>query len=79
MPCIGTDDEDDSNVITFELVAFVKHIGSQAKSGHYVAVIKTGGTWELHDDNMVSNLHESAVFCDHSFANIYLLTYNRID
>ena len=73
------EEEKHSSVIKFQLVAFVKHIGSQATSGHYVAILKTDLSWELHDDDTISNLHHNSVFSEHSFENVYLLTYIRVE
>ena len=63
----------------YELISFVKHIGANVTSGHYVTIIKSGEDWELHDDNYISTLGREAVFSGHSFENVYLLTYRRLD
>ena len=76
---IGNEEEKVGRAIKFDLVGFAKHIGSLATRGHYVAITKNGDLWELHDDDKISTIHQNAVFSEHSFQNVYLLTYRRVD
>ena len=73
------DDEKLEHIIHFELISFVNHLGADARSGHFVAILKSGEHWELHDDEYISTLNREAVFSGHTFENVYLLTYRRLD
>ena len=40
--------------LAYELVACIHHVGTSAKSGHYVACIKRAGQWTKYDDSKVT-------------------------
>lgn len=42
------------NILKFELVAIVLHIGQSADSGHYVTVVRESSKWLCLDDAKVS-------------------------
>eukprot|EP00761_Pharyngomonas_kirbyi_P000222 gb/GECH01000222.1/.p1 GENE.gb/GECH01000222.1/~~gb/GECH01000222.1/.p1 ORF type:complete len:369 (+),score=42.60 gb/GECH01000222.1/:1-1107(+) len=45
----------------YVLFAVVIHIGSSPNHGHYVAMVKSHGTWLLFDDNVVEVIEENDV------------------
>ena len=73
------DDEKIEYIINYELISFVNHLGADATSGHYVAILKSGEDWELHDDEYISTLYREAVFSEHTFENVYLWTYRKLN
>ena len=73
------DDEKVEHIIKYELISFVNHLGAVATSGHYVAMVKCGQDWQLHDDEYISTLDIAAVFSEHTFENVYILSYCRLD
>jgi ubiquitin C-terminal hydrolase len=49
-----------SNIdLYYELVGFIRHIGTTKDSGHYVAYIKVDGQWILYNDNNASEVSDS--------------------
>ena len=73
------DEENSEHIFIYNLIGFIMHIGDNPTSGHYVAIVKTGNEWELHDDKYICTLDEEMVFSGHSFENVYLLIFCRLD
>ena len=57
--------------LKYELVAFIEHIGSTAKSGHYVAYIKDGQQWYLYNDSSVTKVLKETVIAESCQSYIY--------
>ncbi|KAH9914909.1 cysteine proteinase [Epithele typhae] len=75
------DDAEDPDRL-YELFAIVIHIGTGPHHGHYVAIIKSRGTWMLFDDDTVSTIKESEIskyFGDSNSGSAYVLYYQAAD
>ena len=51
----------------YELIAVVVHIGSGARYGHYISMIKVNGEWHLYDDENITPI--SAEYIQHVFGS----------
>ncbi|KIM47724.1 hypothetical protein M413DRAFT_40514, partial [Hebeloma cylindrosporum] len=75
------DDVDDADRL-YNLFAIVVHIGNGPHHGHYIAIIKTVGTWLVFDDDNVSSIPESDIpkyFGDSNSGSAYVLYYQAVD
>ncbi|KAI5119724.1 hypothetical protein M0805_001437 [Coniferiporia weirii] len=66
----------------YELFAIVVHIGNGPHHGHYVAIVKSRGSWVLFDDDSVDTIKESDIpkyFGDSSSGCAYVLYYQAVD
>ncbi|TEB38768.1 cysteine proteinase [Coprinellus micaceus] len=66
----------------YSLFAIVVHIGTGPHQGHYVSIIKTGGSWFVFDDDAVYPIAESDIskyFGDSNSGSAYVLYYQAVD
>ncbi|EJD54367.1 cysteine proteinase, partial [Auricularia subglabra TFB-10046 SS5] len=74
------DDAEDPDRL-YELFAIVVHIGTGPHHGHYIAIIKSRGTWLVFDDNSVETMKESEIpkyFGDGNGGSGYVLFYQAV-
>ncbi|KAF9004907.1 cysteine proteinase [Hymenopellis radicata] len=75
------DDTDDADRL-FNLFAIVVHIGNGPHHGHYISIIKTGGSWLVFDDDTVYPLPETDIpkyFGESNAGSAYVLYYQAAD
>ncbi|KAH6917092.1 ubiquitin C-terminal hydrolase [Coprinopsis sp. MPI-PUGE-AT-0042] len=75
------DDMEDADRL-YHLFAIVVHIGNGPHHGHYISIIKNGGTWLVFDDDHVSSITESEIpkyFGDSNAGSAYVLYYQADD
>ncbi|KAH8119737.1 cysteine proteinase [Phellopilus nigrolimitatus] len=66
----------------YELFAIVVHIGNGPHHGHYVAIVKSKGSWVVFDDDSVDIIKESDIpkyFGDSNSGCAYVLYYQAVD
>ncbi|KAK0208994.1 hypothetical protein DFS33DRAFT_492434 [Desarmillaria ectypa] len=75
------DDTEDADRL-YNLFGIVVHIGTGPHHGHYISIIKTGGSWLVFDDDNVYPLPEgdiSKYFGDSPAGSAYVLYYQAAD
>ncbi|KAL5535922.1 hypothetical protein ACEPAF_4016 [Sanghuangporus sanghuang] len=66
----------------YGLFAIVVHIGNGPHHGHYVAIVKSGASWLVFDDDSVDSIKESDIskyFGDSNSGSAYVLYYQALD
>ncbi|KAF6754344.1 ubiquitin C-terminal hydrolase [Ephemerocybe angulata] len=66
----------------YGLFAIVVHIGTGPHQGHYISIIKTGGSWFVFDDDAVYPIAEGDInkyFGDSNSGSAYVLYYQAVD
>ncbi|TFK26673.1 cysteine proteinase [Coprinopsis marcescibilis] len=75
------DDMEDADRL-YHLFAIVVHIGNGPHHGHYISIIKNGGSWFVFDDDSVSPIPESDIpkyFGESNSGSAYVLYYQADD
>ncbi|TDL19381.1 cysteine proteinase [Rickenella mellea] len=75
------DDAEDPDRL-YELFAIVVHIGNGPHHGHYVAIVRSRGSWVLFDDDTVDTIKESDIpkyFGESNSGAAYVLYYQAVD
>ncbi|KAJ2918426.1 hypothetical protein MD484_g2012, partial [Candolleomyces efflorescens] len=66
----------------YTLFAIVVHIGTGPHQGHYISIVKSGGSWVVFDDDSVYTISEgdiSKYFGDSNAGSAYVLYYQAVD
>ncbi|RXW17034.1 hypothetical protein EST38_g8821 [Candolleomyces aberdarensis] len=66
----------------YTLFAIVVHIGTGPHQGHYISIVKAGGSWVVFDDDSVYTISEgdiSKYFGDSNAGSAYVLYYQAVD